>query len=231
MGRERYPQATRLMITADGGGSNGSRNRLWKRSLQALADETGLAVMVCHFPPGTSKWNKIEHCLFSFISRNWRGRPLVSYEVIVSLIANTTNSGGLSVECAMDTGEYPKGVKVADDEVAALVLEGQADRIALLEPHVGDALCQRVVFVTPLRERAFVGAAPDVAAHHGRPGVPLGARDGKRTAATAPKTIAQISRNVPWNTAPVTPSAKNSASATAAPAARPTTMSLGTQFL
>ena len=123
MGRERHPDATRLMVTCDGGGSNGSRNRLWKRSLQALADETGLTVMVCHFPPGTSKWNKIEHRLFSFISRNWRGRPLVSYEVIVSLIAATTNKGGLSVECAMDTGEYPKGIRVTDDEMAALALE------------------------------------------------------------------------------------------------------------
>ena len=123
MGRERYPQATRLMVTCDGGGSNGGRNRLWKRSLQALADETGLSIMVCHFPPGTSKWKKIEHRLFSFISRNWRGRPLVSYEVIVSLIAGTTNSGGLSVGCAMDTREYPRGVKVTDDEMAALALE------------------------------------------------------------------------------------------------------------
>lgn len=126
MGRERYPEATRLMITADGGGSNGSRNRLWKRSLQAFADESGLAVMVCHFPPGTSKWNKIEHRLFSFISRNWRGRPLVSYEVIVNLIAGTTNSGGLSVECAVDANEYPRGVRVTDDELAALALERDA---------------------------------------------------------------------------------------------------------
>lgn len=126
MGRERYPEATRLMVTADGGGSNGSRNRLWKRGLQALADETGLTVMVCHFPPGTSKWNKIEHRLFSFISRNWRGRPLVSYEVIVSLISNTTNSRGLSVECAMDTREYAKGIKVTDEEIASLALERDA---------------------------------------------------------------------------------------------------------
>lgn len=126
MGRERYPEATRLMITADGGGSNGSRNRLWKRSLQSLADETGLTIMVCHFPPGTSKWNKIEHRLFSFISRNWRGRPLVSYEVIVSLIAATTNRGGLTVECAMDANEYPKGVKVTDEELASLALERDA---------------------------------------------------------------------------------------------------------
>ena len=123
MGRERYPEATRLMVTADGGGSNGSRNRLWKRSLQAFADESGLTVMVCHFPPGTSKWNRIEHRLFSFISRNWRGRPLVSYEVIVSLIAATTNRGGLAVECAMDGREYPKGVKVTDEELASLSLE------------------------------------------------------------------------------------------------------------
>jgi hypothetical protein len=93
-----------------------------------LAAGLGMAVQVCHFPPGTSKWNKIEHRLFSFISRNWRGRPLVSYEVIVSLIANTTNGGGLTVECAMDTGEYPKGVKVTDDEMAALALERDAWR-------------------------------------------------------------------------------------------------------
>ena len=104
-------------------GSNGRRNRLWKRSLQAFADESGLAITVCHFPPGTSKWNKIEHRLFSFISRNWRGRPLVSYEVIVSLIAATTNRGGLAVECAMDGREYPKGVKVTDEELASLSLE------------------------------------------------------------------------------------------------------------
>ena len=123
MGRDRYPEATRLLITADGGGSNGSRNKLWKRGLQALADETGLTIMVCHFPPGTSKWNKIEHRLFSFISRNWRGRPLVSYEVIVSLISGTTNRDGLTVECAMDTREYPKGVKVTDEEIASLALE------------------------------------------------------------------------------------------------------------
>jgi hypothetical protein len=122
-GRARYPGAARLLITADGGGSNGARPRLWKRELQRLADETGLAITVCHFPPGTSKWNKIEHRLFSYITQNWRGQPLVSYSVILSLIAGTTTSTGLTVESFLDTALYPAGVKVSDAEMAALRLE------------------------------------------------------------------------------------------------------------
>jgi transposase len=122
MGRTVYPHATRLLICADGGGSNGSRVRLWKLELQRLADETGLAVQVCHLPPGTSKWNKIEHRLFSFISQNWRGRPLVSYEVIVSLIAATTTTAGLRVQSTLDTNRYPTGRKVSADELATVRL-------------------------------------------------------------------------------------------------------------
>jgi Rhodopirellula transposase DDE domain len=122
-GHVRYPAATRLLITADGGGSNGSRTRLWKRELQHLADETGLAISVCHFPPGTSKWNKIEHRLFSYITQNWRGQPLVSYAVILSLIAGTTTAAGLTVESYLDTTTYPAGIKVSDEEMAALRLE------------------------------------------------------------------------------------------------------------
>ena len=121
-GRERYPQAQRLLITADGGGSNGSRLRLWKWELQRLADETGLTISVCHFPPGTSKWNKIEHRLFSFISQNWRGTPLVSYAVILSLIAATTTTRGLTVESYLDTNPYPAGLKVTDEQMATLRL-------------------------------------------------------------------------------------------------------------
>jgi hypothetical protein len=125
-GRSGYPQAQRLLITADGGGSNGSRVRLWKRELQQLADQTGLAITVCHFPPGTSKWNKIEHRLFAFISQNWRGRPLVSYAVILSLIAATTPATGLTVESYLDTNSYPTGVKVGDAEMDALHIERDA---------------------------------------------------------------------------------------------------------
>jgi hypothetical protein len=113
MGQTAYPQATTVLITADGGGSNGSRVRLWKLELQRLADETGLTITVCHFPPGTSKWNKIEHRLFSFISQNWRGKPLVSHEVIVNLIAATTTKTGLQVVCQLDQHAYPAGVKVS----------------------------------------------------------------------------------------------------------------------
>lgn len=122
MGQERYPNARSLLITADSGGSNGARVRLWKRELQAFADQSGLAVSVCHFPPGTSKWNKIEHRMFSFISMNWRGRPLVSHEVIVGLIASTTTTQGLTIQCALDQGLYPKGIKVSDQEMDALSL-------------------------------------------------------------------------------------------------------------
>ncbi len=123
MGQEKYPRAERLLITADGGGSNGSRVRLWKLELQRLADETGLAIAVCHFPPGTSKWNKIEHRLFSFISKNWRGQPLTSLKVIVSLIAGTTTKKGLKVHAQVDDGTYPAGVKVADDEIGSINLQ------------------------------------------------------------------------------------------------------------
>ncbi len=117
MGREAYPMACRLLITADGGGSNGARVRLWKTELQKFANETGLMISVCHFPPGTSKWNKIEHRLFSYISQNWRGKPLVSHEVIVNLIASTTTRTGLTVKCELDTKKYPKGIKVSDEEL------------------------------------------------------------------------------------------------------------------
>ena len=122
MGRARYPEATRLLITADGGGSNGSRLRLWKRELQTLANEIGIAITVHHLPPGTSKWNKIEHRLFSFISQNWRAKPLVSYRVIVDLIAATTTTTGLTVRCEIDDNVYPKGVAVSNAEMAAINL-------------------------------------------------------------------------------------------------------------
>ena len=122
MGRPRYPAATQLLITADGGGSNGYRVRLWKQQLQELANQTGLAISVCHFPPGPSKWNKIEHRLFSFITQNWRGKPLVSHEVIVQLIAATRTATGLQVRCELDTNTYPQGVKVPDQEMAQLNL-------------------------------------------------------------------------------------------------------------
>lgn len=120
MGKARYQNATRLMINADGGGSNGSRVRLWKVELQKFADETGLEVYVSHFPPGTSKWNKIEHRLFSAISLNWRGQPLVSHEVIVNLIESTTTRTGLKVRASLDMNHYAKGIKVADAEMKAL---------------------------------------------------------------------------------------------------------------
>jgi hypothetical protein len=122
MGQAAYPRATRLLITADSGGSNGARVRLWKVELQKLADETGLRIAVSHLPPGTSKWNKIEHRLFSFISQNWRGEPLISHEVIVNLIAGTTTTTGLTVHAELDTGTYPAGVKVSDREVAEIDL-------------------------------------------------------------------------------------------------------------
>jgi transposase len=122
MGHERYPKANRLTISADGGGSNGSRVRLWKIELQALADELGIEVTVCHLPPGTSKWNKIEHRLFSFITQNWRGKPLVSYQTIVQLIAATTTKAGLTVNSELDTNSYPKGIKVADAQMDAINL-------------------------------------------------------------------------------------------------------------
>lgn len=122
MGRQRYPNAKRLLITADGGGSNGSRLRLWKVELQKLADELGIPVAVSHFPPGTSKWNKIEHRLFCFISQNWRGKPLVSHEVIVNLIASTKTETGLTVRAQLDTEEYPTGRQVSEEELAEIDL-------------------------------------------------------------------------------------------------------------
>ena len=120
MGSQRFPRANKLLITADGGGSNSSRNRLWKKSLQELADELEMTLQMCHFPPGTSKWNKIEHRLFCFITKNWRGRPLTTYEVIVNLIANTTTKTGLVVRAAIDPHEYQTGVEVTDEELARL---------------------------------------------------------------------------------------------------------------
>jgi hypothetical protein len=121
-GQAHYPHTHRLLITADGGGSNGARLRLWKYELQQLAEETGLTITVCHYPPGTSKWNKIEHRLFSFISQNWRGRPLVSYAVILSLIAATTTATGLTVESALDTNFYPTGRTPTDAQMATVQL-------------------------------------------------------------------------------------------------------------
>ena len=126
LGKARYPKARRLTITADCGGGNGARVRLWKRELQRFADETGLAVTVVHLPPGTSKWNRIEHRLFASISQNWRGKPLVSHQVIIQLISATTTDTGLTVTCDLDRGSYPKGVTVSDAEMAALNIQRDA---------------------------------------------------------------------------------------------------------
>ena len=126
MGQPLYPDATRLLVTADAGGSNGYRTRLWKRELQKLADESGLEIAVHHFPPGTSKWNKIEHRLFSAITQNWRGKPLVSHETMVDLIAATTTRTGLKVRSELDTGAYPKGVTVSDADMETLYLRPDA---------------------------------------------------------------------------------------------------------
>ena len=123
MGAPMYGGATALLITADGGGSNGSRTRLWKVARQRLADELGLRISVCHFPPGTSKWNKIEHRMFSHISMNWRGKPLTSHEVIVNLIANTTTQTGLTIHAELDTHQYPTGIKVTDQELETVRLQ------------------------------------------------------------------------------------------------------------
>jgi hypothetical protein len=125
-GKRLYPRARRLLITADGGGSNGYRLRLWKLELQKLADATTLAIEVCHFPPGTSKWNKVEHRLFSFISSNWRGEPLRDYETIVRLIAGTTTAKGLAVSCRLDRRTYPAGRKVTDEEMKRIRITPQA---------------------------------------------------------------------------------------------------------
>ena len=138
MGQEAYPEAIELLITADGGGSNNSRSRLWKVELQKLADDTGLSIAVCHFPPGTSKWNAVEHRLFSYITQNWRGRPLESHEVIVNLIANTTTSAGLKVQCQLDTNDYPTGVQVPEADLDQVQLERSTfhgDWNYLIRPH------------------------------------------------------------------------------------------------
>lgn len=120
MGETSYINATKLLITADGGGSNGSRVRLWKIELQKFANETGMEISVCHFPPGTSKWNKIEHQLFSFITQNWRAKPLISHQVVVNLIANTTTKKGLKVACDLNTNKYPKGTKISDEQLSEI---------------------------------------------------------------------------------------------------------------
>jgi len=126
VGRERYGAAERLLITADGGGSNGSRVRLWKLELQKLADETGLTLQVCHYPPGTSKWNKIEHRMFCHITQTWRGKPLVSRLAVVDLIAATTTKTGLTVRCELDENSYPKAIRVTDEEMATLNITTEA---------------------------------------------------------------------------------------------------------
>lgn len=123
MGRLAYPRAKRLLITADGGGSNGSRNRLWKLELQRLADDMGLRISVCHFPPGTSKWNKIEHRMFCHITENWRGRPLVSREVVVNLIGHTTTQTGLAIHSELDENSYPTGREVSDEQMESLSIK------------------------------------------------------------------------------------------------------------
>jgi hypothetical protein len=122
MGSTTYPEAKKLLITADSGGSNGARSRLWKVELQQFADETGLEVTVCHFPPGTSKWNKIEHRMFCHITENWRGRPLISYEVVVNLIAHTTTTTGLTIQAMLDTHDYPTGIKITTAQMSKLNL-------------------------------------------------------------------------------------------------------------
>ena len=123
MGMDRYPNATKLLITADGGGSNSASGRLWKKELQSFATETGLEINVCHYPPGTSKWNKIEHRLFSFITKNWRGKPLVSLETVVNLIASTTTKTGLRVRAMEDKNIYQKGIKISDEEMKKINLK------------------------------------------------------------------------------------------------------------
>jgi hypothetical protein len=123
MGKPLYPKATRVLITADGGGSNGYRVRLWRVQLQKLADDFGLTIQVCHFPPGTSKWNKSEHRMLCYITQNWRGRPLLSREVVVNLIGNTTTAWGLTIHAELDENTYQPGIKVSDQELAELAIE------------------------------------------------------------------------------------------------------------
>jgi len=128
MGKEKYPLADKLLVTADGGGSNSSRSRLWKKELQTLASEIGLEIHVCHFPPGTSKWNKIEHRMFSHITKNWRAKPLESLEVIVNLIANTTTQKGLTIKAKADKNEYEKGIKIDDETLQNINLTNKEFR-------------------------------------------------------------------------------------------------------
>ena len=128
MGKEKYPLADKLLVTADGGGSNSSRSRLWKTELQTLASETGMEIHVCHFPPGTSKWNKIEHRMFSHITKNWRAKPLESLEVIVNLIANTTTQKGLIIKAKADKNEYEKGIKIDDETLQSINLTNKEFR-------------------------------------------------------------------------------------------------------
>jgi len=123
MGRPAYSKASHLLITADSGGSNGARNRLWKVELQKMANQTGLTITVCHFPPGTSKWNKIEHRMFSFITKNWRGKPLTDRATIVNLIGSTKTEEGLKIRCELDTNDYPKGIKVSDAQMEKVKLK------------------------------------------------------------------------------------------------------------
>lgn len=142
MGQERYPDCKQLMITADGGGSNGRRNRLWKTSLQDFSNESGLEIHVCHFPPGTSKWNKIEHCLFSQISKNWRGRPLETIEIIINLIGSTTTKSGLKVQCVLDPNEYERGIKISDEELRSINLspnDWHGEWNYMISPRTGNA--------------------------------------------------------------------------------------------
>jgi hypothetical protein len=126
IGNELYPEAQNLLITADGGGSNGVRNRLFKRELQRFSDESGLSISVCHYPPATSKWNKIEHRLFSYISINWRAKPLVSLETVIELVSHTTTKEGLSVRAMVDQNTYPTGIKVTDEELEKLNIVAEA---------------------------------------------------------------------------------------------------------
>ena len=122
-GKEHFPNSKKLLITCDGGGSNGCRVRLWKEQLAVFSEETGLDIMVCHFPPGTSKWNKVEHRLFCYISRNWEGKPLIDVQTMVNYISNTTTKGGLKVSCRIDPREYVKGKKVSDEVMNSIALE------------------------------------------------------------------------------------------------------------
>jgi Rhodopirellula transposase DDE domain len=143
MGRKYYPRARRLLITADGGGSNGSRLRLWKTEIQKFADEIKIPISICHFPPGTSKWNKIEHRLFSFVSQNWRGKPLISHAVIVKLIAATRTKVGLRVKAKLDTSSYPDGIKVSKVELQNVQLRPDSfhgDWNYTILPHMSDKL-------------------------------------------------------------------------------------------